>query len=467
MPVPGSAVALDGGSRERWALALQRTAGNQATGELARAALQREDDPSTDPNRPPDPNVTITPGGGATRQLDANPYQGENDPVTLSNPRFSGSSKLVRIAEGKGSLSAADDGPAVRAVQEGLNAIGFEMFRHGADGRFGGETREAIAMFRQRRGMEGDQLTAKALGELDRTAPPPGAQEKHYFDYERLFEDGYLDVTIGIGYDELKSHEASLKHTQEWLDTNGFSHADAEAGKPERYSLRRMVTYPMKSGDRATREIVVRVNVVAPGEGAASQFGEGLADSDIAIYDGHARRGIGPDFDDAKSAKENFIIGVGSALHAAGKAVEPSKVEQNHYVIDRVNDLEQMVEAGRFDKEKYRVWFIGACTSVDFFDEFRGGMLPSTVDRSNLDLMGTSHLMPLDAAVPATLAMLDGILKATTIEDLTVSMTVAGEAGINAIPDTEVTPAQRKELLDFMPGLWVHEGAGDNPAAAR
>src|SRR6187399_150553 len=83
MPVPGSAVALDGGSRERWALALQRTAGNQATGELARAALQREDDPSTDPNRPPDPNVTITPGGGATRQLDANPYQGENDPVTL------------------------------------------------------------------------------------------------------------------------------------------------------------------------------------------------------------------------------------------------------------------------------------------------------------------------------------------------------------------------------------------------
>ena len=80
--------------------------------------------------------------------------------------------------------------------------------------------------------------------------------------------------------------------------------------------------------------------------------------------------------------------------------------------------------------------------------------------------MGTSHLMPLDAAVPATLAMLDGILKATTIEDLTVSMTAAGEAGINPIPDTEVTPAERKELLDFMPGLWVHEGAGDNVVAA-
>ena len=97
-----------------------------------------------------------------------------------------------------------------------------------------------------------------------------------------------------------------------------------------------------------------------------------------------ARWGIGPDFDDAKSAKENFIVGEGSALHAAGKAVEPSKIEQNHYVIDHVNDLEEMVKAGRFDKEKYRVWFIGPCTSVDFFDELRAASCrqPSTARTS-------------------------------------------------------------------------------------
>ena len=127
-------------------------------------------------------------------------------------------------------------------------------------------------------------------------------------------------MTIGIGYDEMKTHEASLKHSQGLARHQRLQPRRRGAGQPERYLLRRMVTYPMKSGDRATREIVVRVNVVSPGEGAASQFGEGLADSDIAIYDGHARRGIGPDFDAHKSAKENFIIGVGSALHAAGKA---------------------------------------------------------------------------------------------------------------------------------------------------
>jgi peptidoglycan hydrolase-like protein with peptidoglycan-binding domain len=459
---------FDGGSRERWALDVQRTAGNQATGELARAAVQREGDEESAPdaNRPPDPTVTITSGGGARRRLDANPYQAEYDPVTLSNPRFSGNPKLVRIAEGKASLSAADDGPAVKAVQEGLNAIGFEMFRHGADGRFGGETREAVAMFRRRRGMDGDQLTAKALGELDQTAPPPGGQEEHYLDYERLFEDGYLDVTIGVGYDEGGTHVSSLKYARSWLAANGFQPGAREAGKPEQHSLRRHVTYPLKSGDRATREILVRVNVIEPGEGAAAQYGEGLASSDIAVYDGHARRGIGPDFDDPQSARENFIIGVGSALHAAGKAVEPSKLHQSHYVIDRANDLEEMVKAGRFDKEKYRVWFIAACTSAEFFDELRGGILPANMDRSNLDLMGTSHVMPLDAAVPATMAMLDGILKATTIEDMSVAMTVAGEEGIKAIPENEVTPSQRKELLDAMPGLWIHEGVGDNAVAA-
>ena len=110
--------------------------------------------------------------------------------------------QLAKIAGGKAVLSAADNGPAVKAVQQALIDLGFEMVRHGRDGSFGGETREAIGLFRQRRGMAGDELSAKALGELDGAAPQPGAQEQHYFDFERLFEDGYLDVTIAIGYDE-------------------------------------------------------------------------------------------------------------------------------------------------------------------------------------------------------------------------------------------------------------------------
>ena len=118
---------------------------------------------------------------------------------------------------GKASLSSADNGPAVSAVQQALIAIGFEMIRHGQDGRFGDETREAINLFRSRRGMPAGDLSARALGELDQTAPPPGATEEHYFDYERLFEDGYLDVTIAIGYDEGGSHTRKLQTARDWL----------------------------------------------------------------------------------------------------------------------------------------------------------------------------------------------------------------------------------------------------------
>jgi peptidoglycan hydrolase-like protein with peptidoglycan-binding domain len=454
---------LDAGSLRRLAIGLQRSAGNRATVALARRTLQRQGGAT---ELAPNPYAIETPGGGTRPELPANPYVGEDDPVTLSNARFTGQPRLARIASGQGALSAADNGPAVSAVQQALIAIGFEMIRHGEDGRFGDETRDAIGLFRQRRGMPSGELSARALGELDQTAPPPGATEEHYFDYERLFEDGYLDVTIGIGYDEGGSHMRKLQTAEEWLTGHGFERAEAQAGQPEQWRLRRDVTYPNHLGGRTTREIIVRVNVISPGAGAAAQFGHGLADSEIAVYTGHARRGIGPDFDEDKSPAENFIIGVGSALHAAGRAVEPSRIEQNHYVIDRVNDLEQMTARGEFDRERYRIWMFSACSSVAYFDELRNGILPAGMDRSNLDLLGTRNAMPSAASLPSTLTLLDGILAARTIEQITVAMTAAGEEAIRALPESEVTPSERRDLLRLMPAAWAHEGAGDNPVAA-
>jgi peptidoglycan hydrolase-like protein with peptidoglycan-binding domain len=453
---------LDAGSRERWAVGLQRTAGNAATRSLVRR-LQR-DGAATEV--PPNPYVIEAPGGGARTELAANPYVGEDDPVTLTNPRFTGQPRLARIAEGRGALSAADDGPAMSAVQQALIALGFEMVRHGQDGRFGSETREAIGLFRSRRSMPGDQLSARALGELDQTAPPPGIQEEHYFDYERLFADGYLDVTLAIGYDEGGSHTGALATARTWLTGHGFEQAEAQPGHPERYRARRDVTYPTRAGNRQTREVIVRVDLIAPGAGAARQYGDALASSEVTMYAGHARRGIGPDFDEDRSPAENFVIGIASALHAAGRAVEPTQVEQHHYVVNRVNDLEQMTARGEFNREQYRVWFFAACTTLAYFDEIRGGILPEGMDRSSLDLVGTREAMPLIAEVPETLAMLDGILQAQTMEQITRAMTRAGEATINAIPDNEITPQERQALLQPMPNMLVHEGAGDNPVAA-
>jgi peptidoglycan hydrolase-like protein with peptidoglycan-binding domain len=493
LPENGGLAQLDSGSRERLTIGLQRSAGNRATALLAARSngavgtaqrgrvAQRQSfaghrgetehvgtaqrQPAAAPGAPsqwdlaPNPYATETAGGGATPALLANPYTEENDTVTLSNARFTGEARLLSIAAGKGVLSAADNGPAMKAVQQALIDLGFEMIQHERDGRFGGETKEAIRLFRDRRGIPGDEMSARALGELDQTAPAPGVQEEHYYDYERLFADGYLDVTVAIGYDEGGTHTAALQNVHDWLSARGFEALPPEQGKPEQHRLRRDVTYPTRAGTRMTREIIIRMAVIGPGPGAAEQYGKALKDSEIAIYNGHARRGIGPDFDEDKSPKENFIIGVGSALHDAGRAIEPSKIEQHHYVIDRVNDLEQMTKSGEFDKEKYRIWFFGACTSMAYFDEIRGGILPGNVDRTNLDLLGTRQPLYKVAGVPSILAMVEGILASQTIEQITTAMEKAGEDAIRAAGNSEAVIRAARHTI-------IHEGAGDNPVAA-
>jgi peptidoglycan hydrolase-like protein with peptidoglycan-binding domain len=459
---------LDLGSRERLTIGLQRAAGNRATAAFARRSVQREDPPS-EWDIGPNPYAVETPGGGAARPgLLANPYAEENDPVTLSNARFTDQPALERIARGEAVLSAAQNGPAMKAVQQALIDLGFEQVQHEKDGRFGAETKVAIGLFRSRRGIPGEALSARALGELDQAAPPAGKAEEHFFDYERLFADGYLDITIAVGLDEgsMQSHVGQLAEAHLWLAARSFEAVPANPGQPEQYRLRRHVNYPTRAGNRIDREIIVRVGLIGPGAGAAAQYGKGLAESEIAVYTGHARRGIGPDFDKDKSAKENFIIGVGSALHAAGRAVSPSKIEQSHYVIEKGNDLEKMVEAGAFDPEKYRIWLFEACTTIAYFDELRGGLLPANMDRRNLDLVGTRAPAPLATEMAAALSMLDGILAAGTIEQITIAMDRAGESAAKLIPESEITAADRAELIKMNQNLNVHEGAGDNPVAS-
>jgi peptidoglycan hydrolase-like protein with peptidoglycan-binding domain len=453
---------MDGGARERYALGLQRCVGNRAMTRMARPLVQRD---ANDGEVAPNPYAITEKGGGAKTELAANPYLEENDPVTLSNARFVGIPGLEKIAKGGPPLSKSDNGKAVKAVQGGLVSLGFELVQHEKDGDFGPETQTAIKLFRSRRSIPGTDLTARALGELDQTAPGPGKTEEHYFDYERLFADGYLDATIAIGFDEgeLHQHIESLKQARAWIQARGFTPMKADPGKPEEFHLRRMVTYPTKAGDRTTREIIVRLKLIPAGTGAKEQYANALKEDEIAIYSGHARRGIGPDFDADKSATENFVLGVASGLHKAGRAIAPTKVEQSHYVFEKKNDLEAMTKAGAFDKEKYRIWLFEACTTIAYFDELRGGILPDPVDRKNLDLMGTRLPAPLITEMQSTLAMLDGILAAKTIEQITSEMDRAGDAFLAALPD--VTAADLAGIKKMTTNLHVHEGAGDNPIA--
>ena len=93
------------------------------------------------------------------------------------------------------------------------------------------------------------------------------------------------------------------------------------------YRLRRDVTYPTTRGhpdDPRGDRPRERHHARAPARRGSTA--QALADSEVTLYAGHARRGIGPDFDADTSPAENFVIGVASALHASGRAIEPSQV---------------------------------------------------------------------------------------------------------------------------------------------
>jgi hypothetical protein len=209
------------------------------------------------------------------------------------------------------------------------------------------------------------------------------------------------------------------------------------------------------------------VTLVPPGTGAKASFAAGLNDSELTLYAGHARRGIGPDFDPDKSAYENFVIGVNSALHKAGRVVGPNAVAQSHYVIDKKNDLEQMQAANAWKTDKYRVWFFGACSSVAYFDELRGGLLPEKMDRHNLDLFGTTQSIPISAGMTPVFSNLEGILAAETMEQIVARMQKSSfEAFRKKVMAGEGTDKQKEQGLKSFPGEWfLREGAGDNPVA--
>jgi peptidoglycan hydrolase-like protein with peptidoglycan-binding domain len=452
------------------ALLLQRLVGNQATARI----LQRDEAPTaaTAPAGPAQP--TTTPPEAGVPLLLANPYIGEHDPVTLGNTRFQGIRALERIAGGEGELSRADNGPAVQAVQQALVDLGYRLLLHHQDGRFGDETADAIGQFRTDRGMDAGGLTARALRELDRDAPPPGQQEEHFLDYERLFQDDRLDVAFAVGFDEGQSHQRDLEDTRRGLLDRGFTelYANIEGTRME-YVKRTEVSFPGATGARQTKTISVVANIISPGAGAAAEFGAALADSELAIYVGHARMGIGPDFDPDTDPAENFVIGINSALHAAGRATDAGTVARHHYVVDRVNDLEAMTAAGRFDQERYRVWFFNACRSIAYLDEIRGGILPESVNRSSLDVFATTRSIPILSGTGPSFAMLDGVLQAQTMEEIVRMMERYSRDVVSQrlAELTNLTEARRRRIAteadaDLIGG-FVAEGGGGNLPAAR
>jgi peptidoglycan hydrolase-like protein with peptidoglycan-binding domain len=387
-------------------------------------------------------------------------------PPKLSNARFASLPRLQAIAAGGPALNRKDPRPVVKAVQVALVDIGYSLLKFHTDGGFGTETDQAIQLFRGDRGMQPTGgLDQTAMVALDGAAPAAGVTQEHYVDYDRLFDDNKLDVTLALGYDEKGSHTRTNEQAHLWLKDRGFeavtAGADTSAGPSELFRLTKKINFPTKAGGRAEKDITINFQLITPGSGAAKAYGKALAESELAIYAGHARKGVGPDFDDKHSPAENFVIGVNTALRAAGRTTATEAVRKNEYTVGVLNDLEEMTKAGTFDKEKYRVWFFNACSTIAYMDELRSGGLPKEVDRRNLDLFGTTTPPATVQVLSQTsLAMIDGILAGDTMEELLRRM---DRVGMDAMHELGFNDRQIRKMFKAAP--YFREGAGDNLVA--
>ncbi len=418
-------------------------------------------------------------GNAATqRYIQRNQAQAENEAYTLQNGRFATNAYLQAVAQGKKTLKAGSDKLAIKAVQNALLDMGYPLPRHLANGMWNAETKSAIQRFRVAHGLEGSAVFDKfALQALDQSAPEANLIDDKSVDYGRLFEDGKLTMTVGIGYDENNRHIEKTKQMQEFLRNAGFA---GEMGKDGigTYKMNKTFRYHNQADLMPVeKDVEITVRVITPSTiNPKDQFGEALSQDDVTIYSGHARHGTGPDFDDKKSAAENFVIGVGSALHDAGVLKRPPGESRTWYqghrkteklLKDRENDIEKMAKEGKLTPEKYRVWFFNACSSLHYLDELRNSeLLGDGIDRSNLDIIGSRSPVYSEANIRVVMVFIQGLLSMQSMGEMMGGMQQQMDDYAQKL--TEEFKEEDPDFLEYAlkfynKELYFMDGFADNP----
>ena len=292
------------------------------------------------------------------------------DTYDPSNRRFTSCPPLVEAFAGQ---PLPRRGEAVRCVQQALLDLLFSLPKWGADGTLGGETSEALRRFQRWQKIRvGGELTALTLMALDEVVPPPNEQVVRYPEYDNLIRDGWLTVTVGVGYDEANSDPPQLQLLEQGLLEAGFSSAGAAAGNAVKVFQRAL------TGRQGSMRVRVVSRYTASPE---DRFAEGLIQDAVTIYLGHARYGTGPDFDAKESTAENFVIGLGAPQHLTGELEPGYDPHMNEILRGVPNDL----LSRRFDPQRDQLWAFVGCTTRNYLDELRA--LVAGKDTQNLDLI--------------------------------------------------------------------------------
>ncbi len=322
----------------------------------------------------------------------AAPPSGGGPPADLYS---SDASTMVRGAKG----------PEVKAAQEKLIKAGYDLPKFGADGDYGGEMVTAVKAFQK-------DNTLPPTGELDTVTmekldkAPPSTKNVQFPEYDKMFQDGVMQTTLGVGFDEDGNDIDVRRDVVQGLKDRGFDKLDVKNLSDDELKAKgfdpstidREATYFNKSFEHDGKPVQSLVKLVdRDTPGAKDKFSEGMKKDDLILYTGHGRRGSGPDFDHANSAAGNYVIGV--------------PTEAGHYKLG-ANDLAKVGATSN----GYQLMFFDSCNSKYYLDDLRAR--PKNKDATNLDVVGSTRELPWSTSTQDVLGMLDGVMGGKSIQDI-------------------------------------------------
>ncbi len=305
-----------------------------------------------------------------------------------------------------GTLAKGAKGPEVKTAQEKLLKLNYEMPKFGADGSFGNETQTAVKQFQGDNKLpQTGELDPTTLSKLD-TAGPKKAGNVQFPEYDKMYADGVLQTTVGIGFDEDGNDIDLRRQAIEGLAERGFSKLDVKNLSDDQLkkkgfdpsTIDRSANYFSKSFDHEGKPVQALVKLVDRNSpDAKGQFAKGMGQDDLVIYGGHARRGSGPDFDHANSSAGNYVIG--------------KPTEAGHYKLG-ANDLKK---PGALSNN-YQLMFFDACSSKNYLDDLRS--VPKNKNAGNLDVVASTRELPWSTGKQDMFAMLDGVMGGKSINHI-------------------------------------------------
>ncbi|MBP7273131.1 MAG: hypothetical protein KA974_04780 [Saprospiraceae bacterium] len=280
--------------------------------------------------------------------------------------------------------------------------------------------------------------------------------QQHYFEYNKLLADGKLDIAIAIGYEEENWYLELTRQMRGWIEGQGYGtlHQPICSGQ-DFYQSKKIITNPLTN---ETLPVEINITLITPATGSAKLFLSQLQSVEIMLYLGHARGGIGPDFDHKSNPKEQVVFGKNSALHRQGVLQLPQDNYYKTVVTYNENDLEKLLDA--WAGNHYRIWLFDACRTNYYVDEFRGGLLPYPLGAEALDLIVTNELTPIDAYFDTARNFLLNLFSGSSIEATLQNINEANNKFLYSM--MKKIPKQKSVLQKRLNAIYM-DGIEDNP----